>query len=414
MMLRFLATLALAGAPLPAFGQTLALDVPQSGSLEISDPRDRYNSPGDIWSFTAEPGIIYRVTLSSPVFDALLTVENGANRSLGWVSDDNPSVGSFDSSAQFATTTRTQVRIRAGSVERNAQGSYTIAIIANGACATATTGRDAWGCAPYVAPAKSEKQLAADREALIAKARASAAKGDGDSLLGLAMIEPDSAQKMAYLERAFTTGYWPALMPLVDALVQRGNSARAFQILNHGVDLGLTRAMQRMAGIYTSGGLGQPSDARRALQFYELAAMRPFGRAADDSAQGFNNLYAARESAQLLAKLYGAPDASIFDQRLKGLSPDERRALDEKKRLAGKAMDLNITANPSLTTKWLGIAARLGDRVAMMDYAARLQNGDGIARDRNESLRWFRKAAVADFGPAKDEVENLVARGEFK
>lgn len=414
MHFRGLILLAAICAPIPAFAQTpmrLTLDTPQTGSLDASDLTDEYGSPGETWVFNAAPETVYTVTLQSTQFDAVLAVDVGsAARAPASVFDDNskPGLGHNDSIATFSTTSATTVRIRAGTVQRGANGAYTIKIVSSGTCAEIDKTMDVgfiYGCPqkPPATPADIERE----RQAAIAEIRAQADAGKPAGYFGLAMMaysEHRLADAALLFDKAYTAGRAGDLPKLPteragftlaelhsrdDVSFPGHDPARAVQIWNELAGQGSVEALEKLAWAYRFGKAGLSPSQPAALDYYSRAA-----------------LAGSAKSALLLAQLYdGSNDAG-----------NGQRESDYVQRVRAQqaAKALSVPPDPAVATRWWGVAAQLRDRAAMLEYSRRLEAGIGIAANHTEALRWLRKAAVAKHPAAITQLQAAVAAGQFR
>jgi hypothetical protein len=384
--------------------------VPQAGSLDASDPHDEYGSPGDVWLFEAKPDMIYRVTLDSARFDALLAVDaGGAVRRAPIIIDDKggEDAARTNSIARFSTSAPTTVRIRAGTVQRDG-GAYTIKIVAERSCASVQELPFLYGCAdvPPPSPAEATRQ----RDAALAELKALVDAGKPEGFLNAGMVaysEGRHGDAAAMFERAYAGGIQVAGLNLAGIHADPTeafpghNPARAIEIWTalagqrSTLPAGRrTEALERLASAYERGSVGVQQDSARALDYY--------GRAA---------LAGSVKAATFLGRLYeyGARAAFPREETSGRMSDYVRRVQAER-----RATPLNVTPDLAISTRWWGVAARLNDAAAMMEYARRFDAGKGMPRDTPQTLYWLRKAAVARNPEAIETLKSAVADGLFK
>jgi hypothetical protein len=70
-----------------------------------------------------------------------------------------------------------------------------------------------------------------------------------------------------------------------------------------------------------------------------------------------------------------------------------------------------VPTDPAAAARLYAAAANLGHIPAQVEYAIRLFNGTGIAKDEGAASRWFERAAQAGNPIAQDRLARILAVG---
>jgi TPR repeat protein len=62
--------------------------------------------------------------------------------------------------------------------------------------------------------------------------------------------------------------------------------------------------------------------------------------------------------------------------------------------------------------KWYHKAAEKGIDEAQYDLGVAYARGIGVAQNTPEALKWFRRAAAQDYGPAKTQIRKLESKSK--
>lgn len=215
---------------------------------------------------------------------------------------------------------------------------------------------------------------------------------------------------------------------------QRGRYVTAFREATKRIEANSkdAAAMTLLGELYNQG-LGVKQDAKRALEWYRLAAaqnephaMASLGLMAMDGRGGPKDAKAGRQWLEQAAQRGEATAAyNLALIQLADGGPDDLRAAFANLRRAAEAeippaqhalgvlylQGRGVAKDTTQAANWFRRAADNGDLPGEVEFAIRLFNGDGVAKDEARAARYFLHAARRGNAIAQNRVAKLYLLG---
>ncbi|PWU20993.1 MAG: hypothetical protein C5B48_11800 [Candidatus Rokuibacteriota bacterium] len=217
---------------------------------------------------------------------------------------------------------------------------------------------------------------------------------------GLGGLPRDEAEAVKWFRKGADAGEGRAMAMLGQMYLTGGgletNEAEAVRWFQRGAENGDGRAMVMLGQMYLTGGGGLPRDDAEAVRWFRK------GAAADDglAMATLGRMHEMGDSG--LAK----DDVEAVRWYQKGVAVGNGRAMAElgNMYLTGRG---GLAKNDAQALRWFRAGADLFDALAMFDLGQAYEAGQGVTKDRDEAMRWYRKSASFGLPEAFDRLRAL-------
>ena len=229
----------------------------------------------------------------------------------------------------------------------------------------------------------------------------------------------DYKKAMDWFEKAAAQGDAPACHALALAhLYGRGKAvpvdkAKAIQWLRRGSDKGDPQSQYSLGGVLLAGE-GVKKDAAAARKWFLRAAWQnepraqlQLGRMLRDGLGGPKDLARAAMWINLAVNNRMVDARADFKNLRDQLKQDEKIRAMEMVRKFSPRLEIREVLNAAGDLAQTKAAAQKGNKEAQYQLGLRHLNGTGVKRDRVQSCKWFKLAALQDYAPALKEYDEL-------